>query len=71
MAAASQTKPQTKDLYLKKLHKINTLLHQLLEAGGWVGGQSGPCQKGVLHPAGAERVGGVYPLLARAVTVLF
>ena len=71
MAAASQTKPQTEDLYLKKMHKINALLHQLLEAGGWAGGQPGPRQQGVLHPAGAVRVGGVSPLLARAVTVLF
>ena len=71
MAAASQTKPQTEDLYLKKIHKINALLHQLLEAGGWAGGQPGPRQQGVLHPAGAVRVGGVSPLLARAVTVLF
>ena len=47
------------------------MLHQLLEAGGLAKGQPGPCQQGVLHPAGAVRVGGVSPLLARAVTVLF
>ena len=68
MAAASQTKPQTEDLYLKKIHKINAMLHQLLKAGGLA---KGPCQQGVLHPDGAVRVGGVSPLLARAVTVLF
>jgi len=45
--------------------------HQMLEAGGLAKGQPGPCQQGVLHPAGAVRVGGVSPLLARAVTVLF
>ena len=67
MAAASQTKPQTEDLYLKKIHKIIAMLHQLLEAGELA---IGPCQQGVLHPDGAVRVGGV-PLLARAVTVLF
>ena len=33
MAAASQTKSQTDDFYLKKIHK-NALLHQLLDAGG-------------------------------------
>ena len=71
MAAASQTKPQIEDLYLKKIHKINALLHQLPEAGGLAGGQPGPCQQGVLHLAGAVKVGGVSPLLARAVTVLF
>jgi hypothetical protein len=58
-------------LYLKKTHKIYALLHQLLEAGGLVGGQPGPRQQGVLLPAGAVRVGGVSPLLARAITVLF
>ena len=68
MAAASQTKPQTEDLYLKKIHKINAWLHQLLEAGGLAKGR---CQHGVLHPDGAVRVGGVSLLLARAVTVLF
>ena len=68
VAAASQTKPQTEDLYLKKIHKINAMLHQLLEAGGLA---KGPCQQGILHPDGAVRVGGVSPLLARAVTVLF
>ena len=47
------------------------MLHQLLEAGGLAKGQPGPCQQGVLHPAGAVRVGGVFPLLARAVKVLF
>ena len=71
VAAASQTKPQTEDLYLKKIHKINALLHQLLETGGWAGGQPGPPQQGVFHPAAAVRVGGVSPLLARAITVLF
>ena len=71
MAAASQTKPQTEDLYLKKIHNINAILHQLLEAGGWAGGQPGPRQQGGLHPDGAVRVGGVSPLLARSVTVLF
>ena len=70
MAAASQTKPQAEDLYLKKIHKMNALLHQLPGAGGWAGGPPGPCQQGVLHPAGAVRVGGISPLLARAVTVL-
>ena len=35
--------------------------HQLVEAGGLVKGQSGRCQQGVLHPAGAVRVGGVSP----------
>ena len=45
--------------------------HQLLEAGGLAKGQPGPCQQGVLHPAGAVRVGGVSSLLAKAVTVLF
>ena len=44
------------------------MLHQLLEAGGLA---KGPCQQGVLHPDGAVRVGGVSPLLARAITVLF
>ena len=62
VAAASQTKPQTEDLYLKKIHKISALLHQLLEAGGWAGGQPGLREQGVLHPAGAVRVGGVFPL---------
>ena len=71
MAAASQTKPQTEDMYVKKIHKINAILHQLPEAGGLAKGQPGPCQQGVLHPAGAVRIGGVSPLLARAVTVLF
>ena len=66
-----QTKPQTEDLYLKKVHKINAMPHQLLEAGGLAKVQPGPCQQGVLHPAGAVQVGGVSPLLARAVTVLF
>ena len=64
MAVASQTKPQTEDLHLKKIHKINALLHQLLEACGWAGGQPGPLKQGALHPAGAVRVGGVSPLLA-------
>ena len=63
---------QTEDLYLKKIHKINTLL---LEAGGRAGGQPVPRQQAdsqaVLNPAGAVRGGGVSPLLARAVTVLF
>ena len=44
------------------------MLHQLLKAGGLA---KEPCQQGVLHPDGAVRVGGVSPLLARAVTVLF
>ena len=61
MAAASQTKPQIEDLYLKKIHKINAMLHQLLEAGGLA---KGPCQQGVVHPDGAVRVGGISPLLA-------
>ena len=69
--AASQTKAQTEDLYLKKIDQINTLLPLLLEAGGRAGGQPGPRQKAVLHPAGAVQGGGVSPLLARAVTVLF
>ena len=47
------------------------MLHRLMEAAGLAKGQPGPCQQGVLHPAGAVRVGGVSPLLARAVTVLF
>ena len=68
VAAASQTKPQTEDLSLKKIHKINAMLHQLPEAGGLA---KGPCQQGVLHPDGAVRVGGVSPLLARADTVFF
>ena len=67
-AAASQAKAQTEDLYLKKIHEMNTLL---LEAGGRAGGQPVPHQKSVLHPAEAVRDGGVSPLLARAVTVLF
>ena len=71
VAAGSQTKPQTDDLYLKKIHEINAMLHQLLEASGLAKGQPGPCQQGVLHPAGAVLVGGVSPLLARAVTVLY
>ena len=58
MAAASQTKSQTEDLYLKKIHKINLMAIQLLEAGGLAQRQPGPCQQGVLHPAGAVRVGG-------------
>ena len=53
VAAASQTKPQTEDFYLKKIPKINAMLHQLLEAGGLAKGQPGYCQLGVLHPAGA------------------
>ena len=44
------------------------MLHGLLEASGLA---KGPCQHGVLHPEGPVRVGGVSPLLARAVTVLF
>ena len=32
----------------KKIHKINALFHQLLEAGGSTGGQLRPCQQGVL-----------------------
>ena len=71
VAAASQTKQQTEDVYLKKIHKISAMLHQLLEAGGLAKIQPGPCQQGVLHPTGAVQVGGVSPLLARAVTVLF
>ena len=47
------------------------MLHQLLEAGGLAKGQPGPCQQGVLHPAGAVRVGGVSPPLDKAITVLF
>ena len=43
----------------------------LLEAGRWAGGQPGPHQKAVLHPAGAVRGESVSLLLARAVTVLF
>ena len=70
LAAASQTKAQTEYLYLKKIHQINTLLPLLLDAGGRAG-QPGPCQQAVLHPAGAVQGGGVSPLLARAVTVLF
>ena len=57
-----------RNLYLKKIHQINAMLHQLLEAGGLA---KRPCQQGVLHPDGAVRVGGVSPLLARAVTVCF
>ena len=71
LAADSQTKPRREDLYLKNIHPINTLLALLLEAGGRAGGQPGPRQQAVLHPAGAVRGGGVSPLLARAVTVLF
>ena len=57
-AAASQTKALTKDLYL------------LLEAGERAG-QPRPRQQAVFHPAGAVQGGGVSPLLARTVTVLF
>ena len=49
---------------------IYTLLPLLLEAGGRAGGQPGPRQQTVLHPAGAVRGGGVSPLLARAVSPL-
>ena len=44
------------------------MLHQPLKAGGLA---KGPCQQGVLHSDGAVQVGGVSPLLVRAVTVLF
>ena len=71
LAAASQTKAQTEDLYLKKIYQINTLLPLLLEAGRRAGGQPGPRQQAVLHPDGAVQGGDVSPLLARAVTVLF
>ena len=47
------------------------MIHQLLEAGGLAKRKPGPCQQVVLYPAGAVQVGGVSPLLARAVTVLF
>jgi hypothetical protein len=52
----------------ENIHKINAMLHQLLEGGVLA---KGPCQQGVLHPDGAVRVGGVSPLLARAITVCF
>ena len=65
-AAASQTKPQAEDLYLKKIHKIYTMLPLLLKAGAEEGGQ-----QAVLPPPGAVRNGSVSPLLARADTVLF
>ena len=54
----------------EKDNEINSMLHQLLEACGLAKGQPGPCQQGVLHPAGAVRVGVVSPPLARAVRVL-
>ena len=53
------------------IHQINTLMPLLLEASGWAGGQPWPCQKAVLHPAGAVRGESVSLLLARAVPVLF
>ena len=49
----AKPKPQTEDLYLKKIHKMNAMPHQMLEAGGLAKGQPGPCLQGVLHPTGA------------------